>query len=123
MSKHMEEVVEELESALSSTAGCIELRDFMSELRALLSAHRKMVKGLEQIASRAVLVVWPDHYAPDPPEWALDDYGEASTCGYCNAWLTVVRPGKSQCDCCSDGQDLGAIARATLAALTGSREQ
>ena len=83
----------------------------------LLEDRQKMVEALEQIASRARSEVWPDHYAPEPPEWALDEHNEASTCGYCNAWLTVVRPGKSQCDCCADGQDLGAIARATLSAL------
>ena len=75
------------------------------------------VEALEGIARHARSEPWPDHFADAPPDWALDDYDSASSCGYCGAWLTVVRPGKSQCDCCSDGQDLGARAAQALAKL------
>lgn len=77
---------------------------------------KRLEEALERIAQRAKSEPWPDHYADEPPEWAVDMFNgdDACTCGYCGAWLTVVRPGKHQCDNCSDGQDLGAIARAAL---------
>ena len=36
----------------------------------------------------------------EPPEWAKDcwNHDSAARCGDCGGWLTVVRPGKTQCD-------------------------
>jgi hypothetical protein len=82
-----------------------------------LEALREAREALGRIACRAYSEPWPDHFADSPPDWALDDYESASSCGYCGAWLTVVRPGKSQCDCCSDGQDLGALASQALSRI------
>lgn len=77
---------------------------------------RTLRETLERIARRAQSEPDPDHFAENAPDWAIDPFNgdDASTCGCCGAWLTVVRPGKSQCDCCMDGRDLGAIARAAL---------
>lgn len=52
---------------------------------------------------RDIRRAFEDHYWPDnPPEWAKDPFndGASCTCGYCGAWMTVVRPGKVQCDAC-----------------------
>ena len=85
-----------------------------NKLRAELTRLQEEVEGLrgalESIALRANGEPWPDHFAPEPPDWAQDEYGCAASCGYCGAWMTIVRPGKHQCDNCSDGQDVGAIA-------------
>lgn len=55
-------------------------------------------------------------FAESPPIWAQDDFNgnSAASCGYCGSWHEVVRPGKTQCPCCGDGQDKAAIAAARL---------
>lgn len=47
-----------------------------------------------------------DFYAKEPPTWAQDSFNHnaAERCGYCGAWCTVVRPGKTQCDNCDEGE-------------------
>lgn len=39
-------------------------------------------------------------FSEDPPDWAKDPFNPdvVATCGYCGAWMSVVRPGKHQCD-------------------------
>jgi hypothetical protein len=41
-------------------------------------------------------------WAAEPPAWAKDTWNgdNASKCGLCCAWETIVRPGKTQCDAC-----------------------
>lgn len=41
-----------------------------------------------------------DFFSKEAPEWSKDPFNEdmAATCGTCGAWMSVVRPGKHQCD-------------------------
>lgn len=101
------------EHMLKAAAECTRLQEELTRLQAEVEGLRG---ALESIALRANGEPWPDHFAPEPPDWAQDEYGCAASCGYCGAWMTIVRPGKHQCDNCSDGQDVGAIACALLQA-------
>lgn len=75
---------------------------------------------LERIASCARSSEPPENaFDAEPPSWAQDPFNDdcADRCGYCGSWMAVVRPGKTQCENCSDGRDIGAIARDFLASL------
>ena len=39
-------------------------------------------------------------YGKDEPEWSKDPFNgdTGAMCGDCGAWMTIVRPGKEQCD-------------------------
>lgn len=98
------------------------LCDEVDRLRAELAAKDALIEEakefVEYVASSADD---PPHngFAPSPPAWAQDSLNgnAAAQCGYCGCWLSVVRPGKSQCDWCCDGQDMSVVARAFLAKL------
>jgi len=83
----------------------------------------EMVEVLQALAAYAPDddMLMPDRFAPEPPTWAtwedMGMYGE--TCGRCNSWCEVVRPGKTQCPTCGDN-DLTALAIRARAALSGS---
>jgi len=116
--------IEELEAAARfdwEAMASLERREAEAEARALAAEAQveRLVESLERIANRAWSEIDPLAYAPAPPEWAKDSFNGDCTaqCGCCGSWMTVVRPGKVQCDTCSDGQDLGAIARSTLLSL------
>ena len=55
----------------------------------------------------------PDAFDHNPPPWAKDSFNndEACRCGYCDSWMTVVRPGKVQCDTCGDGHEQDYVIR------------
>ncbi len=45
-----------------------------------------------------------EYWGEIPPEWAKDSFNgyTSAQCGDCGAWLSVVRPGKHQCDICGN---------------------
>lgn len=59
-------------------------------------------------------------YSKETPVWAKDCFNNniSHTCGYCGAWMSVVRPGKVQCDFCGDGTYAPAIAYGALREVT-----
>ena len=71
---------------------------------------------------RDCLGVDPSHEPPkgafdkEPPSWARDEFNGdmAARCGRCGAWCSVVRPGKTQCDNCHEGENLAALFHAAL---------
>jgi hypothetical protein len=99
------------------------LRQAAAHIEALAERVRELEDFVERISWRAAEGPWPDHFADEAPGWARDEYGEGSECGYCGAWLTVVRPGKSQCDHCADGKDIGAIAHGFLSARQARKDK
>lgn len=104
----------ELENALEKSEG------ENDSLRTALSAAQEEIgrlrSVLSQVAARASHDAPEGAFDPEPPAWAEDNFngGEAFTCGYCGAWMHVVRPGKHQCENCNDGTDVSAIARTAL---------
>lgn len=103
------------------TAHAADLRTILAHLDAQSALLAEAEKALEQIASHSWDEISPEWFAPSPPSWAKDNFndGAADQCGYCGAWCEVVRPGKTQCPCCSDGRDL---ARTALINLKQARE-
>lgn len=76
--------------------------------------------ALQEALKRIAVHCWSDPldgaYDDQPPTWAQDPLNGdmACRCDHCGSWLTVVRPGESACDTCSDGRDLAAIAAGAL---------
>ena len=73
----------------------------------LLAENERMRKEIEErneLDTRRHV----EKFADVPPEWAKDIFNEddASYCEHCGSWMTVVRPGKVQCDNCGDGKYL-----------------
>lgn len=85
-------------------------------------ALREALEALERLAQRARWDEPEGAFDEIAPDWAKDSFNDdcTSACGYCGAWMTVVRPGKVQCHNCSDGTDLGAIARSDFRRLTAA---
>lgn len=47
------------------------------------------------------------YFEDEPPLFARDHWNDdtAEKCTNCGAWMTVVRPGKTQCDCCGNDHE------------------
>ena len=76
-------------------------------------------------AMRDYLGIDPLHEPPKgafdevPPGWAKDGHNGdmAERCGRCHAWCSVVRPGKTQCDNCWEGENMAALFHSALRGL------
>lgn len=108
----------EMFSRMQNDPDCTLAADTIESLRASLTRVEEERDEAERVLERISGGTELDEewFAESPPIWAQDDFNgnSAASCGYCGSWHEVVRPGKTQCPCCGDGQDKAAIAAARL---------